>query len=303
MSKKDFTLSDAATVFNEIMADHSLAPRAHCGDLVFGEKCVLFGMQAGGEKLAKDFFDTIFSKLNSGVYYHYATFEAFQATIASGKLRFFSTKKKSSVGEFIPFCQDHNLDGYWRKGADGKEEGAHAILMDNLFYKSFVASPTENADRLWDDFADHHHGVRLTFQIDVNPEYKDFRKMTYQNLGDVPVIKALMDAFIGHGWLFLPFRFSIMGGFYQLSKHSYQNECRLIAKRIPEYPEAFPFEVFRDSKQDCNYIDCDLTKPTCAPFQIRLKGVVAGRKRPIQDVQDYVNGHSLITGLKVSGVT
>jgi hypothetical protein len=299
MSTNQLNREDAARIFNEVIAKHpQIKIKASPIALVVGGKCVIFSLNPDGEKLAEDFFDSIFPKLKSGIYYHYATLETFKAIVSSGNLRFFSTKKKSSVGEFIPFCQDLDLDGYWRKKKNGKATGLFSKLMDNLFYKSFVKSPNENAEKLWKVFGDKHKGVRLKFKINIHQEYKDFRLIAYQKSSQVPAIKDLKKAFQAKGYHFVPLRVSAMGGFYQLSKHKYQNECRLIAKRIPEYPKAFPFKVNRDKAQACNFIDCDLTKPTCIPFQIELLEVTPGQHCKVQEVDDQVKQNTRIKELK-----
>jgi hypothetical protein len=297
MSKLPLTQENAAAEIGSALAAFGCQLRVAAEDVSVTENVVMLGFRR--ERLADEIFDFVFPKAISGIYYHYTSFETFQVIVASGMLRLFSTKKRSSVGEFLPFCSDYGLDGYWRRGTDGKEEGEHLQLMDDLFYKSFVASPTEAAEELWDQFADKHQGTRLAFEITVHPDYRNFRHVAYQDSDRVPLIKALQSAFARYDRKFVTRNLSRMGCFYQLTKHSYQNECRLLVKHFPENPE-FPFKILEDKEQECKYIDCDLTKPTCSAFQIRLVEVVAGRNRPIEEVRNYVKKHSRITGLNVA---
>jgi len=299
MSKPPLTPQIAAAEIRSALNALGCRATVSDDDVSITENVVMLGFK--GERLANEIFDFIFPKATSGIYYHYTPFETFQAIVASGKLRLFSTKKKSSVGEFLPFCSDYGLDGYWRLGADGKEEGEHPQLMDDLFYKSFVASPAEAAEELWEQFADKHQGTCLAFEIKVHPDYRNFRHVAYQDSDRVPLLKSLQAAFARFDRKFVTGGLSRMGGFYQLTKHNYQNECRLLVKRLPDNP-SFPFQVHRDTAQDCNFIECDLTKPTCSAFQLRLTGVVAGRNRPVEDVRHYVKDHSSIPGLNVSSV-
>jgi hypothetical protein len=168
------------------------------------------------------------------------------------------------------------LDGYWRTGTNGKPEGEHAALMDDLFYKSFVSSPVANAEELWDVFAkdEKGRGVRLAVEIMAHPEYPDFRQVSYQGSPAVAVLNSLLSEFRQNGWHFVPFGISRMPGYYQLRKYSHHQECRLIAKRHPGAHDCFPFNVNRDENQKCNFIDCSVTSPTCSQFQLRLTDAV-----------------------------
>ncbi len=271
------TLADqAAATFNEVMATHAVDIHTFPADFSIGQQCTLPALNQRGERLSNQLFDLLFPRLESGTYYHYLTLEAFEKVVEHGSLRFFSTKKLSSDGEFIPLCQDLELDGYWRIGADGKPEGEHTALMDDLFYKSFVSCPETNAEELWDTFAGHGTGVRIAVRIDVHPEYPDFRRVSYQDSNSVSVLKDLLESFRSLSRHFIPFGISRMPAYHQLKKYAYQNECRLIAKRHPGAHDCFPFQVSRDESQRCNYIDCSLQTPTCSSFQLQLVRVEKG---------------------------
>lgn len=265
-------------------------------DVDITESYVIVGHQSS--TFASALFDFMFPPAPSGVYYHYSPFPTFQAIASSGKLRFFSSAKKDSIGEFLPFCADYNLDGYTNFGPSGTAGDMALELMDNLFCKSFVASPTEAADDLWDTFADHHTGTRLKFEIQLDSSFRDFRHMAYQDSTVVPIVKALQGAFTPYDWKFAPLGLSRMGGYYQLVTFNLHKECRLLRKRIPG-DTTFQFHVSQDSCQKCNYIDYDLITDTCPPFELRLTEVVPGCKRSLQEVQDFVNNQSVIPGLLV----
>jgi hypothetical protein len=266
----------AAEIFNRVMERHSYNLHALAGDFTIGSKCILPAINHRGVILANQLFDLVFPKLSSGMYYHYMTMDAFEKVVEHGCLRFFSTKKMSSEGEFIPLCQDLGLDGYWRIDEDGSEVGEHANLMDDLFYKSFVSCPDTNTGRLWETFAGNGTGARIAVQIDVHPDYTDFRRVSYQDSKSIEILKDLLDTFRAIEMNFAPFGISRMPAYHQLRDYAYQNECRLIAKRIPEARDSFPFQVVRDEGQQCNYIDCSLESPTCSAFQLKLVGVTGG---------------------------
>lgn len=270
------TTETAAQTFNRVMEKNSYYLRSSPADFSIGDQCVMPALNQRGEDFANNLFDLIFPRLSSGIYYHYLTFDAFEKVVEHGCLRFFSTKKLSSEGEFIPMCEDLDLDGYWRINAEGKPEGEYAALMDDLFYKSFVSCPETNAEKLWDKFAGNGTGVRIAVSITVNQAYPDFRRVSYQESSSVNILKELLDAFRILDRHFIPFGFSRMPAYHQLKDNDYQNECRLIAKRHPGAHDCFPFRVERDEKQQCNYIDCSLESPTCSAFQLMLVGVEGG---------------------------
>lgn len=285
----------ASLIYNQVMQQHQIALRSAPADFTIGEKCVFPALNQRGESLSNQLFDLLFPHLDSGIYYHYLALAAFEKVVEHGSLRFFSTKKLNSIGEFVPLCRDLELDGYWRADANGNPEGEHAVLMDDLFYKSFVSCPETNADQLWDTFAEHGTGVRIAVHINANPNYPDFRRVSYQESKSVEVLKELLKAFRDIGRHFIPFGISRMPAYHQLREYAYQNECRLIAKRHPGAHDCFPFQVGRDDDQQCNYIDCSLKEPTCTAFQLQLVDVEAG---PSCDMNRFKSLKSQISGVR-----
>ena len=80
--------------------------------VVVTDDAVLFGFHDQGHDNA--LFDFVFPRAPSGTYYQYLPYDVFQLITTSGKLRFYSTKKLTSIGDFRPFCIDYDLDGYGR---------------------------------------------------------------------------------------------------------------------------------------------------------------------------------------------
>ncbi len=269
-------LEQASITFNQVMSDHSVKFSTSPLDFSIGEKCILPALNYRGEILANKLFDQLFPPLDSGIYYNYMNYGAFEKIMETGNLRLFSTKKLCSEGEFIPLCQDLELDGYWRIGSDGNPEGEYASMMDDLFYKSFVSSPEDNADQLWKTFASNGTGVRIAVEITIHSNYPDFRRISYQESRSVEILESLIKSFRKLKYHFIPFGISRMPAYCQLKEFAYQNECRLIAKRHPGAHDCFPFYVDRDKKEQCNYIDCSLQVPTCSGFQLRLASVEPG---------------------------
>jgi len=266
----------ASQTFNQVMDSHSIKLKTKHLDFTVGDKCITLVLNQQEEDFSDKLFDLIFPRLKSGDYYHYMTFEAFKAVVKSKKLRFFSTKKLSSIGEFIPLCEDLNLDGYYREDAKSQPIGEHKTLMDNIFYKSFVSCQHTNEKKLWDVFSDEGRGVRLKIQIIPHFKYVDFRLVSYQGSKMVEVLNDLLRAFQAIDYNFIPFGISRMPAYYQLKEYEYQNECRLIAKRNPKGCDCFPFEVKYDEDQKCNYIDCSIGKPDCDQFQLKFVAVEPG---------------------------
>lgn len=258
------------------MSEHGCSITTSELDFTPGDQCIFTAPNARGELLADKLFELYSPKTSSGVYSHYISFDGFQQVISSGKLRFYSTKKRKSIGEFVPFCEEMGLDGYWRLNNINQAIGEYPILMDDLYYKSFVSSPDDKSGYLWETFADGGRGVRLAIQIDVHPDYPDFRNMAYQGSVGLLVLKRLMNAFREARCHFIPSGISRMPAFCQLEKYSIQNECRLIAKRHAEVHDCFPFKVEYDEYNQCNFFDYSLTEPTCNLFKLKLIGIEAG---------------------------
>lgn len=258
------------------MSEHGCSIRTTELDFTPGDQCIFTALNARGELLADKLFELYSPKISSGIYYHYTSFVGFQQVISSGNLRFYSTKKRKSIGEFIPFCEEMGLDGYWRRNRHDSEEGEYLSLMDDLYYKSFVSCPKTEAEYLWKTFADQGSGVRLKMQIDVHPDYPDFRKMAYQGTEGHALLKKLLQAYREADSNFVPFGVSRMPAYCQLKEFSVQNECRLLAKRHSGAHDFFPFKVEYDPENDCSFIDCSLTAPTCSLFKLSLIEIETG---------------------------
>ena len=268
----------ASNTFNRVMHDHSINLQATPLDFTPGDKCIFVGCNPSGKALAERLFDHLFPSAPSGTYYHYMTYDSFMATIQSGKIRLFSTKKKSSIGEYAPLCKELGFDGYWRESSNGSIEGVHPELMDELYYKSFVASPEVNAEQFWNQFADNGAGVRIEVKVDVQPGYPDFRIVAYEGSKGVAALKDVLKNFSQAGWNLTFAGTSRIPAYGQLSEFRWQNETRLIAKRHPNGHDLFPWTVYNSEGQECNFIDCSLREQECHHFQIRLIDVVAGPK-------------------------
>lgn len=268
------------------MLENSIDLTASHLDFTPTEKVMYLRGQWRDADLSSDLFDALFPSLESGNYYHYQTIKSFEDLATHKSLRFFSTSKASSEGEFKPLCKELGLDGFWRLDEDGNEQGIHGELMDNLFYKSFVSCPKTNAERLWDVFAKEGTGVRIKVQINAPQGYPDFRRLAYQGSKAFEVLSSLRKSFGALGYNLTNEGLCRMPAYYQLEDFAYQNECRLVAKRFCNSGESalfdvgedyvFPFEVGRDEDQKCNYIDCSLEPNQHPWFTLSLCDVEQG---------------------------
>ena len=136
------------------------------------------------------------------------------------------------------------------------------------------------------------------FEVNVHPDYPNFRRVAYQNSSQVPILKVLQDAFRPYERRFVTLGISRMGGFYQRKEYSYQVEHRLLVKRFPNAP--FPFEVHSVKGELYKFIECDLNKPSCSAFSVKLLEVVPGRACPVEKVKNYLNEKSRISGSHVA---
>lgn len=278
---------EAADAFNRVMRAHSVNLIASHLDFTPTDEVMYLRGQWRDADLSADLFDALFPSLEPDFYYNYLTIESFEALATHKSLRFFSTSKASSEGEFKPLCKELGLDGYWRLDEDGNETGIHGELMDDLFYKSFVSCPKTKDGKLWHTFANKGTGVRIKVHIKVAQEYQNFRRIAYQGSKAFMVLSSLRKSFSALGYKLTNTGLSRMPAYYQLKDFAYQNECRLIAQRFRNSSESalfgvsegyvFPFEVGRDEYQECNYIDCSLEPNNEHPmFTLNLCGVEKG---------------------------
>jgi hypothetical protein len=295
MAKPPLTSTQAAVEIRKVFADFNCPIAVADDEISVTENVVLLGFK--GDRLANALFDFAFPRSHPGIYYHYTSYGGFKGIVSSGKLRLYNLHRRFGSGEFRTFCRDYDLDGYVRDGHAG-EEGIYAELMDDLFYVSFVDSPTASEEKLWQTFADWHRGVRLRFEVRPNPKYPNFRQVAYQGCSQVPLIKALQDTFRGYDRRFVTLGLSRMGGFYQRADYSYQAEHRLLVKRFPD--AAFPFDIKSVNGERYSFIECDLNNPSRKTFDIKLQEVCVGRDCSVQNLKNYIAERSKIPGLVVT---
>lgn len=276
--------TSASQTFNQVFESHDVGLSSTSRDLWVGKNTVLTRTTELGLSLADSLFDFLAPSAQSGVYYNYLSPQALRAVIDSKKLRFFSTKKLSSDGEFVPFCKTLGLDGYYREDDFGNRQGISEILMDDIFYKSFVSDPDSNSEEFWNTFAAKGTGARLEVHIDVSDDFSNLRKVSYLNSKELAVFHDLLNAFRSVGTNFTPHGMSRIPAYFQLNEFSHHDEIRLIAKRLKP-PGVFPYEVFRDEEQDCNYIDCSLTEPERKFFKLELRNILPGPNSSQNDRQ------------------
>ncbi len=288
MSKPPLTPTCAAARVRSTFAKFGFRIPVHEDDLSITNNVVLLGLR--GNRIADSLFDFAFPPSPSGTYYHYTSYSAFKSIVSSGKLNLYNLHRRFRSGEFRTFCRDYGLDGYVHDGPHQTDAGLYPELMDNLFYISFVDSPIASAERLWQTFGNKHQGVRLTFEVNIKPHYPNFRRVSYQNSTRVPILKALQDAFLPYDRRFVTLGISRMGGFYQRLEFAYQAEHRLLVKRIPGEP--FQFRVNPAKRKPYKFIECDLSKPSCTAFAVKLLEVTPGKCCPLTKVETYLNEKS-----------
>jgi hypothetical protein len=298
MTKPLLTKTQAAAEIRRVLIDFNLTIPFDEEMIVVTENVVLLGFKS--DALSNALFDFAFPRSLSGTFYHYTSYGGFKGIVSSSKLRLYNLHRRFRSGEYRTFCRDYNLDGYVRGEHGQPEKGLFSELMDDLFYVSLVDNSDANSDRLWRTFADDHAGVRLTFQLTVNPAYPNFRRVSYQNGSQVPILRALQDAFARYDRHLVSLGISRMGGFYQRAAFSYQDEHRLLVKRVPGDP--FPFEVIPVKGESYKFIECDLERASSTAFQLKLMEVVCGASCPLEKVRRYICEHSRFDNLSVSSV-
>lgn len=286
----------SAEAFNRVMEAHSIAIHSHPQDFTPGSQCIFIGCNDGSQALAQRIFDELFKPAPSGIYHLYMTYESFLATMGvegsartrPAKLRFFSTNKNSSKGEYCPLCIELGLDKDWRQDGSGIA-GHQSEWMDDLYYRSFAACPKTETDRFWREFAANGTGVRLAIEVKVPDAYPDFRFVTYEGSEAVAALVEVRSAIKSLGYNLRIQGFPRMPAFGQLDKYRWQREARLITKRFGAEDTEFPWQVFRSSEYGCNYIDCSLTQPDSTRFSLRLLSVTPGPNTSKAAIQQSID--------------
>lgn len=273
----------ASAIFNRVMEAHSINLQSNPIDFTPGSQCIFIGRNESSQALAWRIFNELFKPAPSGTYFLYMPYESFLATLGvegsirskPAKLRFFSTNKNSSIGEYCPMCIELGLDKDWR--ADGSGIAGHQTeWMDELFYRSFAHSPDHEPERFWDEFAAKGTGVRLAIETTTSSRHPDFRFVTYEGSPAVAALVEVREAIQRLGYNLRVAGFPRMPAFGQKAKFHWQQEVRLIAKRYGPKDSAFPWPVFKCSRFSCNYFDCSLTRQDSDRFRLRLVGVTPG---------------------------
>ena len=129
------TTRQASDIFNGFFANKQIDILSNPSDFIVCQQTIRIGGVVDEDGLAKQLFDFVTSPAASGIYYHYLSPDALKATLISGCLRFYSTKKLSSEGEFIPFCEELGFDGYVRTDPkSGEKIGIFSDLMNAVSY-------------------------------------------------------------------------------------------------------------------------------------------------------------------------
>lgn len=274
----------ASNTFNGVMQTHSINLQSRPLDFTPGSQCIFIGCNDSSQALAWRIFNELFKPAPTGTYFLYMTYESFLATVGMensirtkpAKLRFFSTNKNSSIGEYSPMCIELGLDKDWREDGSGIA-GHQTAWMDELFYRSFAVSPDNEPEQFWREFAANGTGVRLAIEITTSPGHQDFRFVTYEGSPAVAALVEVRKAIQQHsGYNLRIDGFPRMPAFGQRAEYRWQREVRLIAKRYGPNDRAFPWPVSRCSRFSCNYFDCSLTHPDSERFHLRLVDVTPG---------------------------
>lgn len=279
----------ASNAFNRVMEAHSINLQSNPIDFTPGSQCIFIGITDSSKTLVEGIFNELFKPAPNGIYYLYMTYESFLLTMGvenlarsqPAKLRFFSTNKNSSIGEYCPMCIELGLNKDWR--ADGSGLAGHQTeWMDELYYRSFAHSPDHQAERFWDEFTgkdkDKGKGVRLAIEVTTSPRHADFRFVTYEGSPAVAALVEVREAMQHLGYNLRVQGFPRMPAYGQKAEFNWQQEVRLIAKRYGPKDSVFPWPVFKCSHFSCNYFDCSLTHQDSEWFSVRLVGVTPGPK-------------------------
>ena len=267
------------------------------GEVAATPSKVIIGV-AGGTALADRICELLFPKAPSGIYYHFTNFDSFCGILASRNLRLYNLQKRFSEGEFRLFCEDHGLDGYLAHSQTNPGRLVYQELMDDLFYGSFVNHEQKDSNQLWENFGDHHHGIRFAFRINADM-HPDFRKIAYQANNELPLFHELQGAFAKNGQKFVVGGLSRFPAYYVCSGYRGESEWRLLVKKqLGE--SGFQFAVHPEGAGHVKFIECTFDGTTCPQFQLRLVDVTAGRFCDINAVRNQVGATHLLPAVTVT---
>lgn len=280
----------AAEAINRILGLES-GEHIDLRDLCVSDLVVCAGLT--DNRLRQRLFDIQFPKSPSGTYHHYTTYKGFKGITSSGRLRLYNLHKRGGSGEFVTFCRDHKLSGYFRDGTPSSLSQAqraaiwqrcfgfvprfqniskllsnmaggrafnprpgmasYAYLMTHFYYVSFVKEEDSLANKFWSKFAHDYEGVRMDFEVSANA-YPYFRTVLYQAPTSLSPLGRLQEHFGRYGRKFVAPGLHYMAAFYLRRKYNYQSEHRLVIENTLA-AAGFPFAVKHKKRGKSGPID------------------------------------------------
>ena len=175
---------------NSILLNHGVTTHINLSDITIADNTVT-DLVKEHKVLSNAIVDSIWPSIGVSEVYHYTSKASAEAILNSEKFRLYNLLKRFDEGEIITFCQNHNLNGFLQKDANGVPK-YKTLIMDNMFYASFTdcrLSPQQE-QYFWKYFGGVN-GVRLKLKITAsNP---NFRKLVYEtNQGaGIPLLQEL----------------------------------------------------------------------------------------------------------------
>jgi hypothetical protein len=296
MPSQPLTRRQAAVEVSQILAPTTISVAEIEQEILISHDTVHLG--AIGNRVAEEIWNRVYPSCPPGRYYHFTKAQSGKDIISSGKLRLYNLHNRYSDDEFRTFCRDHKLDGFL--DPTGSSPDRHRELMDDLFYVSLVDASHKDSDLHWNTFASPppHSGVRLEFGIDP-ANYGGFRRIFYQEHGQMPLFAKLQRAFQAYGRKFVFNGLSRMPAYYILARFWRESECRLLVKRsaLGSLPE---FSVQTVGASRVQYIECEINGATCSKFNLKFVGVTTGKACDHDAVKVQVQASRLFAAVPVT---
>ncbi|RZJ86357.1 MAG: hypothetical protein EOO20_18460 [Chryseobacterium sp.] len=247
-------------------------------------------------KLSDIIFKNYFFQEPLTQYHHFTRLEFFDSIITQKELWLFSIKKRFGEGEFKPFYDAHNMDGYsLRKNAAGI--AMEDELVDNAFYISFTGDSLPEYDEkdMWSCFAGKD-GVRLVFEVsNVNTHLRSIHYPSPKSETYLPLLKDLIAIAAKRDKMMIIKGTATIGFFYLRKDLHYEQECRLLVKRdIGEFYQM----TFGKNKDGYEYMrfPIDSENPIA---KFKLKKVIVRNEQDLEAIKHKLNLSNAYRNLEI----
>ncbi len=221
--------NDVANCFFRVLRKRGLNSAFDPRELHIRER---FTMEVSSSaRLSNAVLDADFPRLGPTTVLHYTSRAALQNILSTGEIRLSPLSLRCDDGEFRTFAQRHSLTGYLKSRGSGPTLADE--MMKDLFFLSGTLPGSGDENRLWRDFGDLGHGVRLHLRL--SPVADGVLREVHYDVTST-LLKVLNDRLRKRTKRpFIPKQLSRIGGFYLPLGLKGEGEVRLLLKRFRDW--------------------------------------------------------------------